>query len=149
MSIETFIATFRKSGVLAFCPRCGALKAEYRKPCKSCGLNPRSEDSDLARAILMSTEQYYMRSNDWEARTPVENAHVIETEIIPNLIEKASILSDRREVVFNPEEESYWTQRIRAEKQRKPPKSFGCFLVTLYVIIGVVVILFIMLVLLK
>ena len=139
MPNEGFLQEFRKAGVLAFCAKCGERKSDYRKACKSCGLNPRKDNRLLARSILMSTEQYYIQSTTWKARTPKENADFIEREIVPALIDHATLLKDGKEVNFGYENENRWMQRIESEKGRKLPKSLGCFMVVLYTfIIGII-----------
>jgi len=139
---QSLFEVFRKSGVLAFCPKCGATKSDYRLACKSCQAKPKGDDILLARSIMMSTQGYYMRSKECNARTPEENRSLIEREIIPNLLDTASRLRRGEPVTFDTDDEQYWVKEIAAGRRQERPKSLiGC-LVALYSIIIILVILF-------
>lgn len=138
--LEDCIERFRKSGLLAFCPNCGEIKPECRKVCKTCGVNPRKDDLVLARSILLSTEQFYMRSNKWKAKSPEENRSLIERDIIPILVEKANLLRSRSKISF--EEEDYWMARIAKGKKQKVPKTFVFFLFALFSAVAIILFLF-------
>ncbi len=137
---ERLLDEFRKRGVLAFCPVCGATKAGFRNKCRSCGYRPQNNYRGLAKSILMSTEQYYLRGEEWAHKTPAQNTDHIEKEIVPKLIAQASALRGGKTINFAPDEEDHWVRRFSAAKPQKPPKSLLLFLAVLYaLVIGVAV----------
>jgi uncharacterized membrane protein YvbJ len=146
MSIEmkgdTHYEQFRQSGRLAFCPSCGSKKNSYRAKCKTCGFNPQSEDRALARSIMLSTEQYYLKSDDWKNRTPKDNIDFISSNLVQRLVYASEQLKSGMKDVFDPEEEVFWIRKIVREKKVKMPWSLGCFLAALYIISATIVVLF-------
>jgi hypothetical protein len=134
---------FRRTGVLAFCQNCGAVKSDYRKICKACGSNPRESDRIFARSILMSSQQYYLASKEWKSKTAAQNRNFIESELLPGLIEKASCLQNGKSVSFDPKEEEKWMTVVALEKHNKMPVSLAVFLVSIFLALLILVIFFV------
>ena len=91
----------------------------------------------------MSTEQFYMRSEDWQGRPQEENRDIIERQLIPKLSKHAALLRSGSGIELDAAEEEFWIQKIAREKTTKAPKSLGCFLVTLFLAIAIIHVLFV------
>jgi hypothetical protein len=125
------VEQFRKKGLVAFCPNCGAQKAEAREVCKTCKASPREDVGVFARSMLMSTEKWYLREK-WKGLTPEENKAHVEREILPEIIAKADTIRNGGAATFDEKEERYWTNRITRKLKQKMPLSGVCILVVMW-----------------
>ena len=138
---------YRRKGRLAFCPRCGERKKNYYAKCPACEFKPKSIET-LARSIVLSTEQYYFRSDAWEHRTPSENGKFIEVNLIPQLERIAKSLQSGGSFPHSAEED-YWIERFRSKKKQRMPLSLACFLVLVFGGLLASIVLFVKFLLLK